>query len=102
MLLEPELLEAVEADVHLVANLLSLSRVMPEKTKDTARQVVRRVVEELQRRLARPLLQAVRGSLNRAARNQPAAAQRDRLGPHHPRQPQALSARAPHDHPRDA
>src|SRR5690242_21651831 len=27
MLLEPELLQAVEADVHLVANLLSLSRV---------------------------------------------------------------------------
>src|SRR5258708_26959939 len=31
MLLEPELLETVEADVHLVASLLSLSRVMPEK-----------------------------------------------------------------------
>src|SRR5215469_16277204 len=39
MLLEPELLETVEPDVHLVANLLSLSKVIPEKTKDTARQV---------------------------------------------------------------
>src|ERR671910_158992 len=29
MLLEPEMLEAVEPDVHLVATLLSLSRVMP-------------------------------------------------------------------------
>src|ERR1700737_4561661 len=29
MLLEPEMLQAVEADVHLVATLLSLSRVMP-------------------------------------------------------------------------
>lgn len=68
MLLEPELLETVEADVHLVANLLSLSKVIPAKTKDTARQVVRQVVEDLERKLANPLIQAVRGSLNRATR----------------------------------
>jgi VWA domain containing CoxE-like protein len=68
MLLQPELLEAVEPDVHLVANLVSLGRVMPAKTKDTARAVVRKVVEDLERRLRNPLLQAVRGSLNRAAR----------------------------------
>jgi Mg-chelatase subunit ChlD len=69
MLLEPEMLEQVEPDVHLVATLLSLSRVMPEKTKDTARQVVRRVVDELERKLASGLIQAVRGSLNRATRS---------------------------------
>src|SRR5690348_8864519 len=68
MLLEPELLETVEPDVHLVANLLSLSKVIPAKTKDTARHVVRRVVDELERKLANPLIQAVRGSLNRATR----------------------------------
>lgn len=33
MLLEPEMLAAVEPDVHLVANLLSLNQVMPSKTK---------------------------------------------------------------------
>ena len=69
MLLEPEMLEAVEPDVHLVADLMSLGGVMPAKTKETARIVVRRVVEELQRRLAEPLRQAVIGSLNRATRN---------------------------------
>jgi Mg-chelatase subunit ChlD len=68
MLLEPELLETVEVDVHLVANLLSLSKVIPEKTKDTARMVVRKVVDDLERRLANPLIEAVRGSLNRASR----------------------------------
>ena len=68
MLLEPEMLEQVDADVHLVATLLSLSKVIPEKTKDTARQVVRKVVQELERKLANPLMQAVRGSLNRATR----------------------------------
>ncbi|AKM00942.1 vWA domain-containing protein [Burkholderia pyrrocinia] len=69
MLLEPELLESVEPDVHLVASLMSLSRVMPAKTRETARRVVRRVVEELERRLAEPMHQAIRGSLNRAERN---------------------------------
>jgi hypothetical protein len=68
MLLEPELLEQVDADVHLVATLLSLSKVIPEKTKETARQVVRKVVEELERKLANSLIQAVRGSINRATR----------------------------------
>jgi hypothetical protein len=69
MLMEPELLEMVEPDVHLVANLLSLSKVIPEQTKATARQVVRKVVEELERKLTNPMIQAVRGSLNRAVRN---------------------------------
>lgn len=69
MLLQPEMLEAVEPDVHLVANLLALHSVMPAKTKETARRVVRKVVEELERRLANPLRQAVTGSLNRASRN---------------------------------
>ncbi|NWJ98500.1 MAG: VWA domain-containing protein [Chloroflexi bacterium] len=69
MLLEPELLQAIEPDVHLVADLLALGSVMPGKTKETARLVVRRVVEELERKLANPLRQAVMGSLNRAERN---------------------------------
>lgn len=68
LLLEPELLETVEADVHLVATLLSLSKVLPDKTKHTARQVVRKVVDELERKLANALVQAVRGSLNRSTR----------------------------------
>ena len=69
MLLEPEMLRAVEPDVHLVATLLSLTRVMPAKTKETARQVVRKVVEDLEKKLGSPLRQAVTGSLNRALRN---------------------------------
>jgi len=68
MLLQPELLEAVEADVHLVTTLLTLSKVIPERTKETARQVVRKVVDDLERRLRNPLLQAVQGALSRAHR----------------------------------
>jgi hypothetical protein len=69
MLFEKEMLETIEADVHLVATLMTLSRVIPDKTKDTARQVVRKVVDELMRKLAQPMQQAITGSLNRSARN---------------------------------
>ncbi len=69
LLLEPELLEAVEPDVHLVANLLALRGVMPASTKETARRVVQKVVDELMRRLQEPLRSAVSGALNRAERN---------------------------------
>ena len=69
MLLEPEMLEQVDPDVHLVGTLLSLKNIIPNKTKETARMVVRKVVEELQRKLQHPMTQAIRGSLNRAIRN---------------------------------
>lgn len=69
MLFEKEMLENVEPDVHMVATLMTLSRVIPDKTKDTARQVVRKVVDELLRKLSQPMQQAVIGSLNRSARN---------------------------------
>ncbi|MGA4857560.1 VWA domain-containing protein [Streptomyces koyangensis] len=68
LLLEPEMLEAVEADVHLVGTLLSLNKAMPEETKETARAVVRKVVEELERRLASRTRTALTGALDRSAR----------------------------------
>ncbi|MBE7170697.1 MAG: VWA domain-containing protein [Williamsia sp.] len=69
MLFEKETLETVEADVELVATLMTLSRVIPDKTKDTARQVVRKVVEELMLKLASRTQQAITGSLNKSIRN---------------------------------
>src|SRR3990170_5085652 len=51
MLLEPEMLAGVEPDVHLVANLLALGKVIPRRTQETARQVVRKVVADLEKRL---------------------------------------------------
>jgi Mg-chelatase subunit ChlD len=68
MLMEPELLSAVEPDVHLVGTLLALNQVMPEETKQTAREVVRRVVADLEERLAERTRAAVTGALDRAGR----------------------------------
>ncbi|MET8283747.1 VWA domain-containing protein [Streptomyces sp. NPDC005132] len=68
LLLEPEMLEAVEADVHLVGTLLSLNKAMPETTKETARAVVRKVVEDLEKRLATRTRASLSGALDRSAR----------------------------------
>lgn len=68
MLLEPELLGAVEADVNLVATLVSLRNVMPAKTKAIAREVIARVVAALMERLEQKTAEAVRGAVDRGRR----------------------------------
>lgn len=69
LLFEPEMLDGVEPDVNLVGTLLTLKGVMPQRAKDAARAVVRRVVDDLTRRLEEPTRAAVTGSLSRAQRN---------------------------------
>ncbi|MFF9499503.1 VWA domain-containing protein [Streptomyces sp. NPDC014656] len=68
LLLEPETLEAVEPDVHLVGTLLSLREALPETTRETARAVVRKVVADLEARLASRTRTAVTGALDRTVR----------------------------------
>lgn len=68
LLLEPEMLEAVEADVHLVGTLLSLNKAMPETTKETARAVVRKVVDDLEKRLSTRTKATLTGALDRSAK----------------------------------
>jgi VWA domain containing CoxE-like protein len=68
LLLEPELLNAIEPDVHLVATLIELNRLLPETTRATARRVVATVVAEIEARLANRTRQALTGALHRAAR----------------------------------
>lgn len=68
MLLEPELLDAAEPDINLVGTLMTLARVIPTRSRESARALVRAVVEELERRLAQPTRSAISGALNRAAK----------------------------------
>ncbi|MDJ1135976.1 VWA domain-containing protein [Streptomyces iconiensis] len=68
LLLEPEMLEAVEPDVHLVGTLLSLNKAMPETSRETARAVVRKVVDQLEKRLTSRTRSALTGALDRSAK----------------------------------
>jgi len=69
MLTEPEMLEAVVPDVALVSTLIAMRGLLGGRTKDTARFVVRKVVEALLRKLEEPLRQAVNGAIDRASVN---------------------------------
>ncbi|PDT04285.1 hypothetical protein CO666_10430 [Rhizobium chutanense] len=68
LMLEPEFLETLEADVHLVADLISLRGAMPEKTMETARMVVNKVVDDLMKRLQSKTVERLTGAVNRSQR----------------------------------
>jgi hypothetical protein len=65
LLFEPEMLKNVEPNPQLVGTLMSLKGRIPERTKETARMVVRAVVEKIKRLLEQRIRQAVMGALNR-------------------------------------
>ncbi len=69
LLLEPELLEAVEPDIHLVTLLVELNKLLPDETRATARQVVSKVLADVERRLVDRTRAAVHGALARASRS---------------------------------
>ncbi len=65
LLLEPETLQTLEKDVALAATILNFKNMMPEQTRQTARQVIKAIVDELQKRLEQKTKQAVLGALRR-------------------------------------
>jgi hypothetical protein len=66
LLFEPETLSQVTPSIELVGTLMALKGMIPEKTKETARMVVRAVVEELVKKLESDIISAVRGALDRS------------------------------------
>lgn len=68
LLFEPEMLAAVEPNVHLVGTLLSLNSALPARAREAARALVRTVVKDLEDKLTRRTRSAISGALNRAAR----------------------------------
>lgn len=69
LLLEPEMLDAVEPDISMVSALIGLGSVIPQSSKESARQVVRIVTDQLEEQLAAKTRQAVTGALDRSARS---------------------------------
>ena len=69
LLLEPELLESVEPDIHLVTLLVELNQLLPDETRATARLVVTKVLNDLEARLTDRTRVAVHGALARANRS---------------------------------
>lgn len=68
LMMEPEFLENLQADVHLVAQLMTLRGQIPPRTIETARAVIAKVVEELMKRLRTRTEETLIGALNKSRR----------------------------------
>ena len=65
LLFEPETLKNVKPDISMVGTLMALKGQIPEKSKESARQLVREVIDEIMKRLEQDLRRAVTGALNK-------------------------------------
>lgn len=65
LLLEPEVMASVEPSVDLAATVLAMKNMVPEKAKATARELVKRVVDDVRKQLESQFTQAIRGALLR-------------------------------------
>lgn len=69
LMFEPEILEKADADIHLVATLMELGKLIPSKTKATARRVVKKVVDQLLERLEQKTISSIKGAIDRSSIN---------------------------------
>ena len=67
LLFEPETLKNVKPDIAMVGTLLALKGQIPEKSKETARQLVRDVVDEIMKKMEQDMRRAITGALNKKA-----------------------------------
>jgi hypothetical protein len=65
LLFEPETLPMLEKNVDLVATIISLQNMIPEQTKETARQVVREIADQIKKKLENEIRRAVVGAISR-------------------------------------
>jgi hypothetical protein len=65
LLLEPETLAHVKPDIGMVGTLLGLKDMIPKKSKEQARALVRALVDEIMKNMEHDLRRSVAGALNR-------------------------------------
>jgi hypothetical protein len=65
LLLEPEVLAEIEPSLDLAATVLQMKNMVPEKAKAAARELVKRVADDVRKQLESQFTQAIRGALQR-------------------------------------
>ena len=65
LIFEPELLENIEPDMHMASMILTLKDQIPKKSKENAREFIRKIVEQINALLESDLKRAVTASINR-------------------------------------
>ena len=65
LLFEPELLEHLEPDVSLASTILMLKEQIPKRSKDSVREFIKKIVEEINKLLEQEIRRAVTAAVNR-------------------------------------
>lgn len=65
LLLEPELLENMEPNVSLASTILMLKDQIPKRSKDSVRQFIKKIVEEINKLLEQDIRRAVTAAVNK-------------------------------------
>lgn len=65
LLFEPEMLDGLEPDIQTASLLLMLKDQIPKKAKDNAREYIRKIVEDINRRLSDDIKRSVTSTLNK-------------------------------------
>lgn len=67
LLFEPELLENTEPDINLASTILTLKEMIPKRSKDSVRAFIKKIVEEINKRLEQDIRRAVTAAVNKRA-----------------------------------
>lgn len=65
LLFEPELLESVEPDVNLASTILMLKDQIPKRSKESVRNFIKKIVEEINKLLEADIRRAVTAAINK-------------------------------------
>ena len=65
LLFEPELLDNLEPDINLASAILTLKEQIPKRSKDSVREFIKKIVEQLNQLLEQDIRRAVTASVNR-------------------------------------
>ena len=78
LVLEPELLENTEPDTNLAATILMLKEQIPARSKDSVREFIKKIVEQINKLLEQDIRRAVTAAINKRKHSPvPAAAALD-------------------------
>ncbi len=65
LIFEPELLENVEPDISLASTILTLKEMIPKRSKDSVREFIRKIVEQINKMLEQDIRRAVTAAVNK-------------------------------------
>lgn len=67
LIFEPELLENTEPDINLASTILTLKDMIPKRSKDSVRAFIKKIVEDINKRLEQDIRRAVTAAVNKRA-----------------------------------